>query len=211
MLRREFIDFGLRGTAAVAAARRAAVAANDKVSVAVVGVGRMGNSHVRMLLAAPGAHIGALCDINQEKTERAGQQVNREKGHTPRLEQDFRRLLDDSVRGGPKGNHRGGEKGDHSRPGGRRAIRVLGPAGAEPCEAGGRAFRAQRKPAPKRARLTWPDPPPASVCSISAGSCRRSSPGCARGASAAPSPAPQSTRRTADCWSPALNPARSAG
>lgn len=95
MKRREFIDFGLRGTAAVAAARRTAAAANDKVSVAVVGVGRMGSGHVRMLLAEPGAHIGALCDINQEKTERAGQQVNREKGHTPRLEQDFRRLLDD--------------------------------------------------------------------------------------------------------------------
>lgn len=95
MRRREFIDFGLRASAVATATRHAAVAANDKVSVAVIGVGRMGSGHVRTLLAAPGAHIGALSDINQEKTERAGQQVNREKGHTPRLEQDFRRLLDD--------------------------------------------------------------------------------------------------------------------
>lgn len=95
MRRRKFIDLGIRGTAALGVARSAVLAANDKVSLAVIGVGRMGSGHVKMLLAAPGAHIGALCDINQEKTERAGQQVNREKGHTPRLEQDFRYLLED--------------------------------------------------------------------------------------------------------------------
>jgi hypothetical protein len=34
-----------------------------------------------------------------------------------------------------------------------RVICVLGPAGAEPCEAGGRALRAERRPAPKRMRV----------------------------------------------------------
>jgi predicted dehydrogenase len=98
MKRRQFIDFGLRGAAGAAAFKAAgqpSVSANDKVSVAIVGVGRMGSGHVRMFLADPGAHIAALCDINQEKTERAGQEVNRAQGATPRLEADFRRLLDD--------------------------------------------------------------------------------------------------------------------
>jgi predicted dehydrogenase len=98
MKRRQFIDFGLCGAAGAAAFKAAgqpSVSANDKVSVAIVGVGRMGSGHVRMFLADPGAHIAALCDINQEKTERAGQEVNRAQGATPRLEADFRRLLDD--------------------------------------------------------------------------------------------------------------------
>lgn len=95
MRRREFIDFGMRGAAAVTAARGVAALADDTVTVAVVGVGRMGSGHVNTLLRTPGARIGALCDINQEKMERAGQLVNREKGYTPRQEQDFRRLLED--------------------------------------------------------------------------------------------------------------------
>ncbi len=33
-----------------------------------------------------------------------------------------------------------------------RQMRGLGPAGAEPCEAGGRAFRAERNPVPTRGR-----------------------------------------------------------
>jgi hypothetical protein len=44
------------------------------------------------------------------------------------------------------------QKGTTSGPSENQAIRVLGPAGAEPGEAGGRAFRAKRKPAPKRGR-----------------------------------------------------------
>lgn len=98
MKRRQFIDFGLRGAAGAAALKAAgqpSVSANDKVSVAIVGVGRMGSGHVRMFLADPGAHIAALCDINQEKTERAGQEVHRAQGVTPRLEADFRTLLGD--------------------------------------------------------------------------------------------------------------------
>lgn len=81
---------------------------------------------------------------------------------------------------------KGGGKVDQSKLGERQGIRVFGPAGAQPCEAGGRAVRARRKPAPKCTLLTWPVPPSASVCPASASCCPRSFAGCAGGASAGP-------------------------
>jgi predicted dehydrogenase len=39
--------------------------ANDKVNVAVVGVGGRGNAHINEYVKLPGARIAALCDVDQ--------------------------------------------------------------------------------------------------------------------------------------------------
>src|SRR5579859_5705898 len=50
--------------------------ANEKINVAVVGVGGRGTAHVREYLSIPEARVAAVCDVNTAQTERAGQLVN---------------------------------------------------------------------------------------------------------------------------------------
>jgi predicted dehydrogenase len=88
------------GVASLAAGAQLAVrptagSPNDEVVVAIIGVGGQGSGHVQRVLGRKDARIAALCDIDQAHRERAGQTVNRERGYTPKLVEDFRELLDD--------------------------------------------------------------------------------------------------------------------
>src|SRR6266853_5449960 len=69
--------------------------ANDKVNVAVVGVGGRGSGHVREYLGIPNAHIGALCDVNTAATERNEQIVLKSQADKPKIYQDLRKLYED--------------------------------------------------------------------------------------------------------------------
>src|SRR6266700_2038065 len=69
--------------------------ANDKVNVAVVGVGGRGSAHVKEYLTIPNAHIGALCDVNTAATERNEQVVLKGQGGKPKIYQDLRKLYED--------------------------------------------------------------------------------------------------------------------
>ena len=69
--------------------------ANDKVNVAVVGVGGRGSGHVREYLGIPNAHIGALCDVNTAATERNEQVVVKSQADKPKIYQDLRKLYED--------------------------------------------------------------------------------------------------------------------
>src|SRR5260370_42648267 len=71
--------------------------ANDKVNVAVVGVGGRGSGHVREYLTIPSAHIGALCDVNTAATERNEQVVLKSQGGKPKIYQDLRKLYEDKA------------------------------------------------------------------------------------------------------------------
>src|SRR5438132_4906595 len=71
------------------------IGANDKVNVAVVGVGGRGSGHVREYLGIPNAHIGALCDVNTAATERNEQVVVKSQGNKPKIYQDLRKLYED--------------------------------------------------------------------------------------------------------------------
>ena len=101
--RREFLSRSTVGAAALAAAdtvaiRTSSASPNEQLGASVVGVRGMGRSHVERLLRRDDVRITAICDIDQSIAERAGQMVNRAKGFTPRLVEDFRNLLnDDSV------------------------------------------------------------------------------------------------------------------
>src|SRR6266567_743117 len=69
--------------------------ANEKVNVAVVGVGGRGSAHVKEYLTIPNAHIGALCDVNTAATERNEQVVLKSQSDKPKIYQDLRKLFED--------------------------------------------------------------------------------------------------------------------
>jgi predicted dehydrogenase len=77
----------------LAAAR--ALGANDKVNVAIVGIGGRGRAHVNEYLKQEGARIGALCDVDTAQTERAVAMVDKAQGYKPKVYQDLRKLYED--------------------------------------------------------------------------------------------------------------------
>src|SRR5580698_3565331 len=91
--RRTFFSFAT--AAAVAATRQKAVAANDKVDVAVIGLGGRGQNHMDIYAKLPEANIVALCDINQAALERAQAKVKGLTGQTPKGYADMRQVFDD--------------------------------------------------------------------------------------------------------------------
>ena len=62
-----------------------AFGANDRVNVAVVGVGGRGSDHVREYLKLPGARVAALCDVDTAATERNSVVVEKATGEKPNL------------------------------------------------------------------------------------------------------------------------------
>ncbi len=87
--RRSFIV----GISSAAAAARAA-GANERVSLGLIGGRNQGRS-LALRMIGQGARIKTFCDIDETTLEKTGQQINATQGEKPRLENDFRRLLDD--------------------------------------------------------------------------------------------------------------------
>lgn len=95
--RRDFIQRALAAGTAVAVAPRLAVAAptagraprsaNDKLDLAVVGVGGRGHDN---LMGVASENVVALCDIDQERLDKAAGEFPKAK-----LFRDFRKLLDE--------------------------------------------------------------------------------------------------------------------
>lgn len=72
-----------------------AFGANDRVNVAIVGVGGRGRDHINSYVKVPGARIAALCDVNTAQTERGSVMVEKATGEKPKIYQDLRKLYDD--------------------------------------------------------------------------------------------------------------------
>ncbi len=72
-----------------------AFGANDKVNVAVIGIGGRGKDHLREYLRLPGARVAALCDVDTAQTERGSKMVEDATGTKPKIYQDLRKLYDD--------------------------------------------------------------------------------------------------------------------
>ncbi|MBM3800933.1 MAG: Gfo/Idh/MocA family oxidoreductase [Acidimicrobiia bacterium] len=72
------------------------VSANDRVSVAVIGVGGMGTAHLRFLSDLKDAHIAAVCDVDEQHLRKAVEFVKTRTGQSPATAGDFRRTLDDA-------------------------------------------------------------------------------------------------------------------
>ncbi len=95
--RRHF--FGASATLAagtVLAADQPAVAANEKLVVALIGCGGQGRSDLRAFLKLPEVQVAAVCDVDDSHTEGAAQDVQKSGRPVDKLqrERDFRRVLD---------------------------------------------------------------------------------------------------------------------
>jgi predicted dehydrogenase len=76
--------------AATAAAASRVWGANDKINVAIVGLGGRGGNHVSIYSRLPETRIAALCDVNQEARERAAATVLRTTNEKPKEVEDMR-------------------------------------------------------------------------------------------------------------------------
>ncbi len=76
--------------AASAVAAQSVIGANDRINLAIVGLGGRGNAHIDFYLKIPEARITTLCDVNQAALERAQTKINRATSETPKGYKDMR-------------------------------------------------------------------------------------------------------------------------
>jgi predicted dehydrogenase len=69
--------------------------ANDRINVAIIGVGGRGQAHIKGYAAQSDANIYALCDVNQANLERSQANANRLTGNTPKGYKDMRDVFAD--------------------------------------------------------------------------------------------------------------------
>jgi predicted dehydrogenase len=91
MKRRDFLEI-----AALSAALPTRIwSANDKVNVAIVGVGSRGSAHVKDFVRRQDANLAAVCDVNTAQTERAVQTYSSARNMKPKVYGDLRKLYED--------------------------------------------------------------------------------------------------------------------
>ena len=83
------------GAAAAASAMRV-WGANDRVPIAIVGIGGRGSGHLRTYLGLPEAQVVGLCDVNQAAREKAQATVAREGQEKAKEFKDMRDVFADS-------------------------------------------------------------------------------------------------------------------
>src|SRR5579883_3464156 len=76
--------------AATAAAAARVWGANDRINVAIVGLGGRGSSHLNLYSKLPEARIAGICDIDQAARERAQATLIRNTGESAKLFEDMR-------------------------------------------------------------------------------------------------------------------------
>jgi predicted dehydrogenase len=91
MNRREFLG----SVAAGLAFEARSWSANNKVNVAIVGVGGRGRSHVRDFTRRQDANLVAVCDVDTSQTDRAVEMFNSARNLKPKAYQDLRKLYED--------------------------------------------------------------------------------------------------------------------
>src|SRR5262245_19751418 len=77
------------------AAAQSWAGANDRVRVAIIGVGSRGSAHIREILPVANVEIAALVDVDGRRTETAASTVVQRTGKRPKLESDMRRVFED--------------------------------------------------------------------------------------------------------------------
>ena len=97
MERRQFLNTAGQGLAALTAAQYSRVlGANERVQVAVIGVGGRGKSHISAHAKNPAADVVAVVDIDQAINERAAALAAKDQdGRKPKEISDMRQAFDD--------------------------------------------------------------------------------------------------------------------
>ena len=70
-------------------------AANNKISVACIGVRGRGNSVMQSFAAEPDCEITHICDVRESVRQQRGAEMKEKTGRMPKLVNDYRTLLDD--------------------------------------------------------------------------------------------------------------------
>ncbi len=78
-----------------AAASATAWGANDRINLAVIGLGGRGNDHLKEYLKLSSCRIAGLCDIDSGHLERAETFVYQQTGAKPKTYRDMRQVFDD--------------------------------------------------------------------------------------------------------------------
>jgi predicted dehydrogenase len=92
--RRTFFSFATAAAVAATQQKRL-IAANDKIDVAIVGLGGRGQAHMKEYMNLPEANIVALCDVNQSALERGQALVEKTTGKKPKGYDDMRKVFAD--------------------------------------------------------------------------------------------------------------------
>ena len=79
---------------AASAASQSWAGANDRVRVAIVGVGSRGTAHIKEILPVGNVEIAALVEVDGARAEAASQLVFQKTGKRPLIESDMRRVFD---------------------------------------------------------------------------------------------------------------------
>ena len=87
--------FYTAGLAAASASSSRLRGANDKVNVAVIGLGGRGKAHMTEYSKLPEARIVGLCDVDQAALERGQALVEKATGQKPKGYSDMRQVFDD--------------------------------------------------------------------------------------------------------------------
>jgi predicted dehydrogenase len=95
MGRRHFVTTSLGAAAAVAATPRRALAAGERVSMGVIGIGGRGSSWVRELAGRENVEVRWLCDVDATRFERPQELLDAAGRKPPKTTQDFRKVLED--------------------------------------------------------------------------------------------------------------------
>ena len=94
MNRRHFVKSALAASALI---NQRAVAASDKVNLAVIGVRSRGKALATGFAALPDVNIAYVCDVDERALGAAAQAVEQKAGKRPQLIGDLRRALDDKT------------------------------------------------------------------------------------------------------------------
>lgn len=96
--RREFLQQSSAGMAAlstIAYAGFAAAESREKMSVAVIGPGGMGMSHLKNLVKNPRVQVTHVCEVDAKRLAGAAQVVEEAYGKPPHVVSDMRQVFDD--------------------------------------------------------------------------------------------------------------------
>src|SRR5262245_25850057 len=93
--RRRFLEQSAVAGLAVASLGGKAVAANDKLGVAAIGVRGQGNALLRTFAAQKDVVITHICDIDDTVRAMRGKETEQSTGRAPKLVKDYREILDD--------------------------------------------------------------------------------------------------------------------
>ena len=82
--------------AATAASAMRVWGANDRINVAIIGLGGRGMGHLNVYSQLPEARVAGLCDVNQAARERAQARLTKNAGETAKQYEDMREAFADS-------------------------------------------------------------------------------------------------------------------